>query len=137
MNAQYKKHHHSSPDLWLIHANSDLRMARMAVDHDVLPEQICFHEQQAEEKALKAVLLFAGIDFPYSHDLEGLLDTLEEAQINVPKAVKDVGVLTPYAVETRYPGFWEDISAHDVLEALTLAEQTITWAEIFIRSVGK
>lgn len=30
-----------------------------------------FHTQQAVEKALKAVLAVNGVEFPYSHDLNG------------------------------------------------------------------
>ena len=134
MSAKHKKHQHPTPNLWLAHARSDLSLARIAMDHDVLPEQICFHAQQAAEKAFKAVLLFAGVDFPYSHDLEELLDTLEDAGIKVPEPLQDVGMLTPYAVETRYPGFGEDINEQDISEAVTLAEKAIAWAEEHISS---
>ncbi len=135
MNATPKKQHHPSPGLWLRHARSDLNLARIAMDHDILPEQICFHTQQAVEKAFKAVLLSAVVDFPYSHDLEELLDTLTDAGIKVPDFLQDVGILTPYAVETRYPGFWDDISEHDISDALSLAEKTIAWAEKYILGV--
>jgi HEPN domain-containing protein len=39
------------------------------------------------------------------------------------------GDLTPYAVETRYPGYWDEINEADVDVALNLAEQVLTWAE--------
>ncbi len=73
--------------MWLRHARSDLNIASIAMDHDVLPEQICFHTQQAVEKAFKAVLLFAGVGFPYTHDLEELPDTLTDAGIKVSLSV--------------------------------------------------
>lgn len=45
------------PQIWLDHATSDLALVRLGLgSKDVLPEQICFHAQQAVEKALKAVL---------------------------------------------------------------------------------
>ena len=48
-----------SPREWIEHARSDLALARLGRDaQDVLPAQVCFHAQQAVEKALKAVLLF-------------------------------------------------------------------------------
>jgi hypothetical protein len=60
----------SSPKEWLAHAESDLNLARLAKDRDnVLPEQVCFHAQQAAEKALKAVLLHHKIEFPFIHDI--------------------------------------------------------------------
>jgi hypothetical protein len=32
-----------TPESWLDHARSDLRLARLAIGQGVLPEQICFH----------------------------------------------------------------------------------------------
>ncbi len=40
----------------------------------------------------------------------------------------DIGTLTPYAVETRYPGFWGEITESDVDDALDLAERVLNWA---------
>ena len=68
-----------------------------------LPRQICFHAQQAAEKALKAVLLFHKIDFVWTHDITELTDIFEEAGITLPEDFQDAGELTPYAVESRYP----------------------------------
>src|SRR5919109_3562814 len=82
---------------WLNHASSDLKLARLGLHQDILPEQICFHAQQAVEKALKAVLIHAAVDFPFTHDLEELLDTFTEAGIVVPPDFLEVGSLTPYA----------------------------------------
>lgn len=129
MNQQPKKRHPSSPQEWILHARSDLKLAALGSGQDVLPEQICFHAQQAAEKALKAVLLAAQVDFPFTHDLEELLDVLDHAGIGMPYELKEVGSLTPYAVESRYPGYWGDISSHDVSFAVSLAEKTVAWAE--------
>lgn len=41
-----------SPADWLRHAYSDLALASMTPRPPVLPEQLCFHAQQAAEKAL-------------------------------------------------------------------------------------
>ena len=49
-----------SPEDWIVHAKSDLTFAVLAQENrtaDILSSQICFHAQQAAEKALKAVLL--------------------------------------------------------------------------------
>jgi HEPN domain-containing protein len=133
MNPPRKKKIPSSPQEWLVHAESDLKLAKLGLNKDVLPEQICFHAQQTVEKTLKAVLLFYKIDFPFTHDLEELLDTFEAAKISVPAHLLDVGILTPYAVETRYPGFWGEILESEVSEAILLAEKAIKWAEEVIK----
>ncbi len=60
---------------WLAYAESDLRAARALLDDpDHFPRQVCFLSQQAAEKALKAVLVLANVDFPRSHDLDYLRD---------------------------------------------------------------
>jgi HEPN domain-containing protein len=104
-------------------------MAEIAKDReDILPEQVCFHAQQAVEKALKAVLLYQKKDFPLTHDLEELADILITAGIALPPEIDEIGNLTPYAVETRYPGFWGEITTDDVDEAMSLAEKILNWA---------
>lgn len=119
----------ASPEEWLAHARSDLAFARLGLNQDILPEQLCFHAQQAVEKALKAVLLHAGVDFPFTHDLEALLDTLSAAGMEVPDELQDVGLLTPYAVEIRCPGFWGEISEADVRETIGLADRVLAWVQ--------
>jgi HEPN domain-containing protein len=84
-----------APESWLEHARSDLRLASLAIGQGVLPEQICFHAQQAVEKALKAVLLARKVEFPLTHDLEELLSIFAGAGLVVPAKLQEAGVLTP------------------------------------------
>ena len=85
MNPPEKKRLPSSLEEWLIHAHSDLRLARLGQEsNDVLPSQICFHAQQAVEKAFKAVLLFSRVEFPLTHDIEELIDISNQAGISLP-----------------------------------------------------
>ena len=115
---------------WMSHAKSDFRLARLAAsDEFIRLEQICYHTQQAAEKAIKAVLLFREIEFPLTHDIEELLEIAENNGIVLPDPIQDAGLLTPYAVETRYPGSWMEIAESDVDEAIRLAEETICWAQ--------
>ena len=110
-------------------AESDVNLARLGKDHDdVLPEQVCFHAQQAAEKALKAVLLHRKIEFPFVHDIEALLEIMRQSGFVAPADVAEAGALTPYAVEARYPGYEEEIMPSQVAEAIGLAERVVTWA---------
>ncbi|MDZ7583114.1 MAG: HEPN domain-containing protein [Deltaproteobacteria bacterium] len=137
MNPGNEKSAPGSPAQWIAHAESDLRMARLgAEDSAVLREQVCFHAQQAAEKALKAILLSRKIEFPYTHDIKGLIRIAETNGVVIPPAIQQAVVLTPYAVETRYPGGWMDITESDVQEALEKAEQTILWAKNRLASEG-
>ncbi len=59
---------------WLAKANEDLAVADIVLHAPHGANwAACFHAQQATEKALKAVLVAYGIDFPRSHALERLL----------------------------------------------------------------
>ncbi|MDI6783167.1 MAG: HEPN domain-containing protein [bacterium] len=122
-----------SPDEWLAHARSDLHLAKLGRQNkEILYPQICFHTQQAAEKAFKAVLLHGKIDFPLTHDLQILIDILSEADIPLPPDIDEASSLTPYAVETRYPGFYESITESEVDKSIYLAEKMVIWAEDYI-----
>jgi len=73
-------------------------------DEGIMSEQVCFHAQQAVEKALKAVLLARQVDFPLVHDLEALKDIGQKAGITIPGNLLDIDTLTPYAVPPVGPG---------------------------------
>ncbi len=133
MNPSNRRRLPANPEEWLIHAQSDLIFAQLGKENSgVLPQQICFHAQQAAEKGIKAVLLSMNVDFPLTHDIEELIDICDEADITLPSDLSDVGLLTPYAVETRYPGYLGAISEDDVTEAIKLADNVIVWAESII-----
>lgn len=135
MNPKGKGRVPGFPDEWLSHAKSDLRLARLAAgDEFVRKEQVCFHAQQAAEKAIKAVLLHLQIEFPLTHDIEQLLEIIESSGVSIPEDVQSAGSLTPYAVEARYPGYWFEISENDVKEALEAAGNSVRWAETTIKS---
>jgi HEPN domain-containing protein len=128
MNLRNKRRAAMTADQWLVHARNDLKLARLGLEHRVLPELVCFHSQQAAEKALKTVLLHKRIEFPLTHDLEQLLGILREAGVPFPGEVEEIGLLTPYAVETRYPGYCGAITPKDVKEAINAADATLKWA---------
>lgn len=72
-----------SPEDWLLRAHSDLALACGRLRRSVLPEDLCFHAQQAVEKSLKAVLISRGIDFPRTHNLRMLIDVLPETVLGI------------------------------------------------------
>jgi len=46
---------------------------------------VCFHAQEAVEKAIKAVLAMRGAEFPFTHNLALLLQLCADAGIDVPR----------------------------------------------------
>jgi HEPN domain-containing protein len=88
---------------WLAKADDDLIVATVIVAKEVgVNWAACFHAQQATEKALKALLVVYGIDFPRSHALERLLALLP-ASAAIEFDSDAVGELSPWAVAGRYP----------------------------------
>ncbi len=116
------------PREWLNRARSNLALARNRTP-DVYLEDLCFEAQQAAEKAIKAVLIGRGVDFPYVHDLVRLLSLLEEEGESMPAAVRKAGTLTPYALITRYPGVVRPVAEQEHKEAVEIAEAVVRWAE--------
>ena len=115
------------PREWMNRARSSLLMAKNRVPQVYL-EDLCFEAQQAAEKAVKALMIKRGIDFPYVHDLARLLSLLKEAGEAIPDAVGQARKLTRFATVTRYP-MNQTVTEQHYLEALTIAEAVIRWAE--------
>lgn len=121
-----------SPAYWMQHARSDLELARIAPLPNVLPEELCFHAQQAAEKALKALLVARGIPFPWTHNLRTLLDLLVPV-LAPPPEVQAATALTDHAVAILYPGAREPITDEERNEAVQLATDVVGWAASIIQ----
>jgi len=116
------------PREWLNRAQSNLGLARVK-GNDIYLEDLCFHAQQAAEKAIKALLIKRGIEFPYVHDVAELLTLLEQKGIDLPERVKQGEKLTRFAVFTRYPGIASPVSQEEYEEALNLADEIVHWVK--------
>ncbi len=92
-----------------------------------LPETLCFHAQQAVEKAIKAVLVSRGIAFPRSHNV-GILLELLPSSIQRDAVFNEAAALTDYAVSSRYPGEAEDVTLDELAKAIAIAEAVCVWA---------
>lgn len=126
-----KPHERYGPDdprEWLNRARSNLQRAKLRVPATYL-EDACFDAQQAAEKAIKAVMVSRGIEFPYIHELARLMDILESVGERIPATVRQSDRLTQYATATRYPGVEEPVGEQDYAEAVQLAEAVVHWAE--------
>jgi HEPN domain-containing protein len=90
---------------------------------------LCFHAQQAAEKAIKAIYLDRGWTFRYVHDLEELLTCLREKGLTPPAGIAQAVLLTSYAFEARYPGPGEPVTEAEYKRAVDLAKAVVRWAE--------
>jgi HEPN domain-containing protein len=125
----------TDPQVWLLRAKGNLNLAEKGGRlKGVFLEDLCFNAQQAAEKALKSVCLAKGLEFPRSHSVVHLVDILVAGGVYVPDVVKDADVLTQYAVQSRYPGWAEEVTREEYREALKLAARVVFWAETIIAS---
>ena len=104
---------------------------RIAGDPDLPDRGLGFHAQQAVEKAIKGVLDWHSVKYPYTHDIEGLLDLVSDSRLPLPPDAQDLPRLTPYAGTLRYdPRMPLPSSARlDRNWAIAIVRRTIQWAE--------
>lgn len=109
---------------WLAYAEADLRMARRLLRPPAEPDGVCYHAQQAAEKALKAALVSAQITIPRTHDLDALRNLLP-AGWTAKQTALTLQDLTDWVVESRYPGNWPGATVADARAARTLAQAVV------------
>ena len=119
---------------WIARAKGDLALAQAPLPEGGFYEDLCFHAQQAAEKALKSVYLHFAWGFRYVHDLEELMTGLRQRGLLVPAEVEEAVVLTSYAFEARYPGLAEAVTEEEHRRALALAKRVVQWAETLLES---
>jgi HEPN domain-containing protein len=122
----------SDPHAWMQRAYSNLRLAEKGQGKDIMLEDLCFNAQQAVEKALKAICLCKGHEFPKTHSITRLIDIVESAGVEIPEQIKLADFLTQYAVETRYPAPVEEITFEEYQQSLVIAARVVFWAETII-----
>jgi HEPN domain-containing protein len=89
-----------------------------------------FHAQQAVEKSLKAVLAHRGIEYPYSHDLDGFVELCKKNRLKVPEGLDGVDRLSEFGVRARYGA--ANPSGLDRDQALRWAACAVKWAESIV-----
>ena len=89
---------------WLTHAESDISSAEYLLGHRPLPaEIICFHCQQAAEKALKGILVLHGTRPPKTHNLIELHSLCKVFVSAIDPLLVHCKALNSYSVRVRYP----------------------------------
>jgi len=125
---------------WLIKADNDLKVAEHEIKIDKnerVTEAICFHCQQAAEKYLKAYLVWRGVDFGKTHNMEYLVQLCAKYDRDFHDI--DVGDLSFYAVEIRYPDDFYMPSLQEAKECIKIAKNIRKFIrrKIFGKGQGK
>ena len=114
---------------WAQKAENDIRCAEalLKLHRDSAIDNICFLAQQGVEKYLKALLSLKNIDFPKTHNISEILFLLPK--VSRPKmTIKEQEQISNYAVVTRYPGDYGDVSFAEAKQALVIAKRVQAFA---------
>jgi len=120
---------------WLRFVEMDMSTARhlFKIMHPKPLEIICFHCQQAAEKAIKALFILKEIEVIKIHDLIILLKKIETF-FSVPLSVKNASDdLTPFAATFRYPQY-PDIDEDITRKALSDMDIVVDWCKEQIKT---
>ena len=117
-------------------AHDDLAAARLLLTDVELPARmVCFHAQQAAEKALKAALAHAAIQFRKTHDLVVLV-ALQPEPVRSAVGSLDLQRLQQWAVDARYPADLPDITAGEAASVVAIADQIVALVDVAVDANG-
>jgi HEPN domain-containing protein len=106
---------------WLEKARHDLAAAERAMVDPPLFDVTTFHCQRAVEKALKAYLVWQDQPFHKTHNLEELVRQCAAVDAAFDGLLEAGNILSPYAIDPRYPGPFSDPTPDEAAEAIRLA----------------
>jgi HEPN domain-containing protein len=107
---------------FLMRANDDLRLSELIMkDADPVFWGAAFHAQQCAEKALKSLLTFNNIRAGKTHDIGGLLKLSLPILPDLETVKERSYTLTAYAVDSRYPVQYSDVTEKEAIEAIETA----------------
>jgi HEPN domain-containing protein len=121
---------HEEARRWLAEALADLDTARYLADGRRY-NTACFIAQQAAEKAVKAFLYGQGVEDPWGHSVDALIEDAVTFDASLTSIRDDGPVLDKYYIPTRYPnGLPGGIpsrayTADDARQAMTAADRII------------
>jgi HEPN domain-containing protein len=118
---------------WFGYAKEDLRSAEMLLSGKWIPfRNVCYLSQQAVEKAIKAVYVASNVAFVKTHNLDALKNQLT-GYWKFKTKFPDLSALNVWAVESRYPGDWEEAIEADARNAYELAVTVIETIEVDLK----
>ena len=137
----HRRHRHPRKpqhfERWLQFAENDLAVARHLLQDSPFFYEVCFHAQQAAEKALKSYLYFhkTTIELRF-HSLPRLVKLIRKRHDPSAKDLwRDAIILNRYYASTRYPDSY--IHEHpqglftekEAVESIEIAERIINWVK--------
>ena len=120
-------------EAWLERAKSSYEYSRTIVNEYVYYEDLCYQAQQAVEKAFKGLLIYFGEEPEFTHNIGILLGNIEK-YVEISDSIKEGMDLTNYAVQTRYPGQYTEITKEEYEKAIKVSKECLEWVKKTIRN---
>ncbi len=109
---------------WFRRADEDLALVEvLSKEKSFLPNQACFHSEQAAEKYLKGFLAHHNLHVRKIHDLEMLVDDCKKVDESFGELLEDAMFLNQFYIEARYPDDYVEFSQSDAEEAYAAAQR--------------
>ena len=119
---------------WIERAKSALELAQLKSIKHIYYEDFCFQLQQSAEKAIKGLLIYLKVEPEFTHNIEKLLEELKPLT-PIPENIIKATALTKYAVFTRYPGEFDEVTKDEYEEAIKIAQKCLDWVETTIKEI--
>jgi HEPN domain-containing protein len=119
---------------WIKRAKSSLEFAQLKSVKHIYYEDFCFQLQQAVEKAIKGVFIYFNVEPEFTHNIEKLLEELKPLT-DIPENVIKATALTKYAVFTRYPGEFDEVTKDEYEASVKIAQECVEWVENRIKEI--
>jgi len=113
---------------WLERAESSYELSKANINQIIYLEDLCYQAQQSVEKAFKGLLIYYGIEPEFTHNIGILLNEIEKF-IEIPDNIKESMNLTNFAVQTRYPGEYAEVTKDEYNNALKITKDCLDWVE--------
>lgn len=107
-------------------AGDEATLLALIESQEVPDEAIGLHAQQAVEKALKAALAFRGVRYPFTHDIDRLVELAQADGLVLSASLREAGQLTPWALAHRYES--APSPGAERKDMLALASEAVSWA---------
>lgn len=114
---------------WFTIADNDLGYAKLGLAEDNFFAQVAFQAQQAAEKYLKGFLMVHRIKFRKTHDLVELIELCRKIDDEFSTLRSSADILSPYAVDVRYPVHYPIVERKHAQEAIEAAEEIIRFVK--------
>jgi HEPN domain-containing protein len=121
---------------WIDRAESSYELSKAKISHIIYFEDLCYQAQQAVEKAFKGLLIYYGVEPEFTHNIGILLNELEK-HTKIPDLIKESIGLTNFAVQTRYPGEYTDVTKEEYENSIKIARNCLDWVNKIIKEKYK